>query len=121
MARGFTLTLRYTATRGARVERVRFSALAETLDALENRARALAREVGRETIDLHVRRFEPEQQVAARGEVAGPRVHGGVDVRGDGSVDAFTGRLRRQVVVPLAGESPYDALRRALGSTSAEP
>ena len=62
--------------------------------------------------------------MAARGEVAGPgRLRGGVDLRGDGSAEAFTGRLRRRLVEQREGETPYDALRRALGagSTSAGP
>ena len=62
----------------------------------------------------------PRDQIAARLELAGPRgQRGGVDLRGDGSAEAFTGRLRRQVVKQRADESAGAALERALGADGA--
>jgi len=63
-------------------------------------------------------RFEPAQQVVARLELAGPaRVHAGVDLHGDGSLQAFTGRLRRRPIDSLERESAIAALRRELSSS----
>ena len=108
---------RYTVTtrRGPKVERERFAALDDAVAAVERRGQELEREADRRTVDLKVRRFEPVQQVYARIELAGPgRLRAGVDVRGDGSAEGYTGRLRRRLIAQQPGETPYDALRRAL-------
>jgi hypothetical protein len=111
MARPYTLTVR----NGPKVQRERFVELGAALTALEARMDELAHTTRRAPVDLRYKRFEPVQQVAARGEVSGPRrLHVGVDLRGDGSAEAYTGRLRRRLVVQRDGESPYDALRRSL-------
>ena len=110
---------RYTVTirNGPRVERERFASLEEALGRLRDRMENLS-PVRRRTVDVKVQQFEPQAQVAVRGEVSGPglfsRVTGGVDVRGDGSAEAYTGRVTRRLVEQRAGETPYDALRRAL-------
>ena len=114
---------RVTFRLGPKVERLAAGTLDEALDLLEERGRAAARGARRGTVDLRVRRFEPVQQVAARGELRGPRrVRAGVDVRGDGSAEAWTGRLRRALVEQRTEEDAYAALRRVLRqSTSVEP
>ena len=108
----YTLTIR----RGPKVDRERFSDLGAALSAMEECGRELE-----EGADAHVvggkliRRIEPVQQVVARLELAGPgRLRAGVDVRGNGSTEAFTGRLRRRLIEQRRGESAYEALRREL-------
>jgi len=98
------------------VERSRFDELDHALAALERRGQELQEGADARTIDVKIgRRFEPVQQVVARLELAGPRrLRAGIDVRGDGSAEAWTGRVRRTLVKQRGRESPYDALRRSL-------
>jgi hypothetical protein len=98
---------------GPRVERLDAASLDAALDLIEERARELARTRSK-PVELRFRTFEPVQQVAHRLELRGERTRAGIDVRGDGSVEAWTGRLRRQVVAQEPGESAYAALRRTL-------
>jgi hypothetical protein len=108
----YTLTVRSD----ARVRKQRHEDLGSALDELERIARELAQGAGARPVGgTLIRRFDPVQQVVARIELAGPdRLRAGVDVRGDGSSEAFTGRLRRTLVEQRGKESAYDALRRAL-------
>jgi hypothetical protein len=107
----WTLTVR---RRGA-ADRERFGSLDEALAALEARLDALARTERRGTERALVRELEPVQLVAARAELRGPgRRRGGVDLRGDGTTEAFTGRVRRRVVEARPGETSAEALGRAL-------
>jgi hypothetical protein len=108
----YTLTVR---RRGA-TARERFPSLPEALAALEARLDELTPGERRGREHALTRGLAPVEQVALRGEVAGPGVRGGVDVRGDGSAEAFTGRWRRVLVEREPGETAYDALRRALGA-----
>ena len=104
---------------GPKVTRSLFGDMDRALDALESRGRELATAAPGEALDVKYKRFEPEQRVVARLELAGPErfvpsVRAGVDVRGDGSVEAFRGRVRRQVISEQRGENAYAALRRVL-------
>ena len=105
---------------GPRVRRERFDAPGPALDALEERIDELAHSARRETRRALTREYAPGDQVAARAEVRGPGllsgIRGGADVRGDGSVQAWTGWVRRSLVRPREGESPVEALRRELGA-----
>ena len=105
-----------TVRTGAEVQKERHGSLDEALAAIERSARELADGASaRPAGGTLIRRLEPVQQVVGRIEVAGPgRLRAGVDVRGDGSSEAFTGRVRRKVVQQRPRESPYDALRRVL-------
>ena len=106
-----------TVRTGGRVERERFASLDTALAELESRGRALQRDTRAKPVDTKILgRYEPAQQVSARIELAGPRgARAGVDVRGDGSAAAYLGWLRRRAVEEQGHESPYEALRRALG------
>jgi hypothetical protein len=108
-----------TVRAGPKVQRQRFEELAQALEAIEERARELSRAAPNKAIDVKFKSFDPVQQVTARLELAGPErllpsVRVGIDVRGDGSTEAYRGRLRRDVIEQRKGETTYEALRRAL-------
>jgi hypothetical protein len=105
-----------TVRRRGVTRRERFDSLPEALAALEARVDELAPGERRGPERGLVRDIEPVAQVALRAEVAGPGARGGIDVRGDGSAEAYTGRLRRVLVQREPGETAHDALRRALGA-----
>ena len=107
------------------MERERFDVLDAALDAVEARGRELAKTTITDVVDVRVKRFDPVQQVVARIELSGPQrlvpsVRGGVDVRGDGSTEAYVGRLQREVVKQRKGESAFSALRRAVSNANQE-
>ena len=109
---------RYTVTvrKGPKVERERYDDLREALREIERLGRELEQAPELPSVGGRLlRRIEPAQQVTARVELAGPgRLRAGIDVRGDGSTEGFTGRLRRRVIEQRSGETPYDALRRVV-------
>jgi hypothetical protein len=101
---------------GPRLERETFADLDAALAGVEQAAQAILDGPPAETVKPPLmREFEPVHQVLGRVELSGPRrLAAGVDVRGDGSMVAFTGRLRRALVEPRDGESAVAALRRTL-------
>jgi hypothetical protein len=104
--------------RTGRTEKSRHATLDEALDALERELRVLTtRNVPRVERALG-RDYEPEAQVAARGELRGPGgLRAGIDVRGDGEARAFTGRVVRRPVELGEREDAYAALRRVAHET----
>jgi hypothetical protein len=104
---------------GPKVKRSTFTAVAEALDELEARAREVSRTAPDTVLDAKFKRFEPVEQVVARLELAGPErfvpsVRAGVDVRGDGSMEAYRGRVRREVIAERGSDNPFTALRRTI-------
>ena len=107
----WTLTVRD----GPRFERSQHDTLAGAVDALAAALKALEPGADRDELRFFSRRIEPSQQVVARLELSGPRGRqGGVDLRGDGSEEAFSGRWRRRVIERRRGESAAHALSREL-------
>jgi hypothetical protein len=104
---------------GPRVSRKRVPTLDDAIDALELELRSLGPAARRAPARAFAREIAPVAQVAARGELSGPgrlrpSVRAGADLRGDGSIEAYRGKVQREVVKQQRGESPFDALRRVL-------
>lgn len=110
------MSYRVVVRTGAKVRKERHDELATAMAALRSHADELAGSAPAQAVGGKLmRRFEPVQQVVGRIELRGRGVSAGVDVRGDGSAEAFTGRVRRALVHQQPGEDPYDALARTLG------
>jgi hypothetical protein len=98
------------------VRKERYDSRGAALDAIERIGGELAAEADAQPVGGEIiRRLDPVQQVVARIELHGPDgLRAGVDVRGDGSSEAYTGWVRRTLIEQRDGESAYDALRRTL-------
>jgi hypothetical protein len=101
---------------GPKVTRTRHRTLAEALDTLRRQTAELRRVTPVAPAGTaFLRRYDPVSRVVGRIELSGPRrLRAGLDVRGDGSTEAFRGRLRRTLIEQRDGESAGDALARAL-------
>ncbi|WP_354700276.1 hypothetical protein DSM112329_00543 [Paraconexibacter sp. AEG42_29] len=101
---------------GPKVERTHHDDVLSALLALRERLSTL--DIARDPVTVFRREIAPGAQVAARGELRGKGgLNAGVDVRGDGSAEAWTGRWRRQLVAQQPGEDAYAALGRVLGGS----
>jgi hypothetical protein len=109
------MAVRLTIRNGAKVTRERHRDLAAALRAIEDRGVELERDAhSRPRGGTLMRRLDPVQQVVARLELSGRGLRAGVDVRGNGSSEAFTGRMRRRLIEQRRHETAYQALRRTL-------
>jgi hypothetical protein len=113
----YTVTIRF----GPKITRSRHESLAAAIGALERELTALGPAARRRPQKALAREYAPGAQVAVRGELAGPsrinpRVRAGADVRGDGSIEVYQGKVRRRLVELERREAPFDALRRVLGA-----
>ena len=113
----YTVTIRV----GSKISRTRHDELRDAIDSLEVQLTTLGPAARRETRTALTREYAPADQVSARGELSGPsrlrpRVRAGADVRGDGSIEVYRGKVQRARIAPERGERPFDALRRTLGA-----
>jgi hypothetical protein len=101
---------------GPKVTRRHFDDLDSAITELEGVLRPIAAKTDLPPATAFVREIPADHQIVARGEIAGPRrLRVGVDVRGDGSTQAFEGRFRRAPVETGEGEDAFQALRRLFG------
>ena len=103
--------VKLTSRVAGRVEKERFATLDEAFDALEVRLDGVGRARERSVLG---RDYAPGDQIASGFELKARGLRAGVDVRGDGSASAYTGRVRKEPVEPELGETALDALRRVL-------
>jgi hypothetical protein len=107
---------RLTVRAGSEVEHEALETLEEALFAARKRLLALEPSARREPARALFREVAPGEQVTARLELRGPRRRrGGIDLRGDGSVAAWTGLVSKREVSAERGEDALGALGRALG------
>ena len=115
MAASFRAILR---RRTGENDRRDFATLADAVDWMETELRAASSVIARapQVERALGRDYEPAEQVAVRGELRGPgRLRAGIDVRGDGSTQAFVGVIRRRPIASRDGEDAWASFRREVG------
>lgn len=103
---------------GSRTTRHAAGSLDELFTLVDLHVEALERGARDKPAKTPLRDYKPIEQVAGRVQISGPRTRGfgreraGLDVRGDGSIEAWVGRVSRRLIEQQPGESAVDALRR---------
>lgn len=115
MASGYTLAIQQEGS--SRSEH--FDTLDEALSALQAELNSAGPGARKETVTAFIRDFQPSELVAMRLEIRGRGVCGGIDLQGDGSQQAYTGRIRRKALEPEPGGNAVTALRQALTAEAA--
>lgn len=96
---------------------MRFVDLDTAIAEMETRAREIHAEGPLKPVSM-LRDFSPAVQIKARFEISGRGLlrppTAGVDLKGDGSLVAFSGGVSRDEIEPKPGQSPFDAVRRVL-------
>ena len=116
MAGGYTLSIQQEGSSKSE----RCPTLEDALDSLQAELNASGPGSRRETVTAFVRDYQPDELVAMRLEIRGHGVCGGIDLRGDGSEEPYTGRIRRKPIEPAPGENAVSALRRTLMAQAGE-
>jgi hypothetical protein len=110
---------RLTVRHGSDVEHAGFDDLDEAVATMRRRALEIRSEGTAKPISA-LRDFGPEAQVHARLQLAGRgllrKPVAGVDLRGDGTFVPFRGAIDREELDPTDYETPFDAVREALGA-----
>lgn len=104
---------------GSRVTRSRYATAEELFAEVEQLADEISGRAAGGPVTSMFRNYEAIELVHGRIEVSmatgGFRYRrGGIDVRRDGSIEAFVGRTSRTVVEPMPGETVPQALQREL-------
>lgn len=108
-----------TVRHGSEVSHSSFEELDEAVAAMRERALAIRAEGPAKPVSA-LRDFAPADQVQARlqlshGGLLLRKAVAGVDVRGDGTFMPFRGGLLREELDPTDYDTPFDAVRAALG------
>ena len=109
-----------TVREGPVFHRHRCAELDAAIEIVREEARRLSEGAHARPAHLLAHKLEPVEQVVGRVQlsVAAGRLRRGrtvgVDVRGDGSLEAYSGGVTRRVVEARPGEDAFAALRRSL-------